>query len=135
MKNIIYLILVLSFFISCSSDENTEIQDYTSFVVYHNIDVIFPNCIAGYKKDGKFIKIADLGDLSKGEQSPNIIINNNSINEIFIFSDYLPNATKVSIMFDYVYKITSNKYNKIEIKSNIKGIEVTDKTDPSQYPQ
>lgn len=127
--------MLLPFFVSCSSDDNEPMQDNTSFTVFHNIDVVFPNCVAGYKKDGNFIKIADLGDLSKGKQSPNIIIKNNSINEIFIFSDYLPNATKVSIMFDYVYKIKSNKYNKIEIKSNIKGIEVTDKSDPSQYPQ
>lgn len=135
MKKLIYLLLILPVLISCSSDDNEPMQDYTSFTVFHNIDVVFPNCIAGYKKDGNFIKIADLGDLSKGKQSPDIIIKNNSINEIFIFSDYLPNATKVSIMFDYAYKITNNKYNRIEIKSNIKGIEVTDKTDPSQYPQ
>lgn len=131
MKKLLYLLLTVTLFASCSSDDNEPTQDYTSFVFYQpmEIDVNFPNCVAAYKKEGKYYKIADLGDLSKGKYSPEIIINDKSIKEIYLFSDYFG-----CIRFDDTYHVTENKKNTLVLVDGTKGIRVLDKNNPAEYP-
>lgn len=129
MKKLFTLLLLATMLISCSSDDDND-QDYTSFVFEQTADVNLTKCVAGYKKDGKYIKLGDLGDLSKGKQSPEIRVNDNSITEVYFFTDY--NAVS---RFDYTYVLKKNTKNIFKLTDGIKGIGVTDKTDPAQYPQ
>lgn len=132
MKKLLYILFTITCFVACSSDDEPvePKQDYTSFVVTIDASPTFPNCVAGYKKDGKYYKLGDLGDLTKGKYSPEIRINDNSINEIYIFSDYM-NVVRV----DAIYKLKLNAKNTITIANGTGGIKVTNKSDPTQYPQ
>lgn len=130
MKQLLSLLLLLPLFMACSSDDDpkTSGQDYTSFVAFHNEDLTASNCVAGYKKDGKYIKIGDLGTLTKGKYSPEIKLTDNNITEIYIFTDY-----NGGVRFNTTFKLNVKEKNIIEIKGG--GIGFTDKTDPTQYPQ
>lgn len=129
MKKLLSLLLLITLLISCSSDDDPKTgQDYTSFVAFHNEDLTASNCVAGYKKDGKYYKLGNLGDLTKGKYSPEIKVNDNSITEIYIFTDY-----NGGIRFNTAFKLKTKEKNVIEIKGS--GTGFTDKTDPTQYPQ
>lgn len=130
MKQLLTILLFLPFFISCSSDDDGATQDYTSFTVAVDDSPNFPNCVAAYKKDNKYYKLGDLGDLTKGKTSPEITVKDNAITEIYIFSDYMN-----VIRFDDVYKLSKNKKNSIVVKYATKGITVSDKLDATEYPQ
>ena len=120
-------------FISCSSDDNEPIQDYTTFTVTINSPDLFKDCVAGYKINGKYKKLGNLGDLKEGIISPEIKITDNSITEIYIWGDW---GGMIGIVrLDDIYVISKNKKNSIVPTNNTKGIQVTDKTDPTQYPQ
>lgn len=132
MKQLLYILLGITLFTSCSSDDNNDApaQDYTSLVFYQPVDNNLPNCVAAYKKDGKYIKLGNLGDLKKGVTSPEVRINDNSIREVYFFSDFLG-----GVRFDAVYSLKSNIKNMFTLASDTKGIPISDKTDPTQYPQ
>lgn len=130
MKQLLFFLIILPLFVACSSDEDEPTQDYTSFVVTIDATPTFPNCVAAYQKDNKFYKLGDLGDLTKGKYSTEIRINDNSITEIYVFSDYLN-----VIRFDAIYRLEKNKKNTIVVAYGTGGIRVTNKSDPTQYPQ
>lgn len=131
MKKLLSFILLVTLFASCSSDDNEPTQDYTSFVFEQTIDNSLPNCVAGYKKDGKYFKLGNLGTLDKkNQQSPEIIINDQSINEVYFFSDHFG-----CIMTDHIFTLKANTKNVFKLLETYKGIQITDKTDPTQYPQ
>lgn len=133
MKKILTLLLIIPIFIACSKDDDTKFsgQDYTSFAVTIDSSPQFPNCVAGYKlNDGTYKKIADLGTLTKGKYSPEIRVNDNSITEIYVFTDY-----NGGIRFNEVYKLNKNSKNSIVVGFQTSGIGFTDKSDPKQYPQ
>ena len=131
MKKLLTLLLLTTLLISCSSDDDPEVnQGYTSFVVTIDASSDFPNCVAGYKlQNGNFKKIADLGTLTKGKYSSEIRVDDNTISNIYIFSDY--NGT---IRFDDTYKLAKNTKNTIVVKYGTKGI-LVDPKNPAQYPQ
>ncbi len=133
MKKLLTLLL-LPLFISCSSEDNNEIeptQTYTSFVFMQTIDNELPNCIAAYKKDNKYYKLGELGILkSKNQYSPEIRVNEKSITEIYFFTDLAG-----CVRFDAIYTLKPNIKNIFNLLETTKGIPVTDKTDPTQYPQ
>ncbi|EGK04698.1 hypothetical protein [Dysgonomonas mossii] len=133
MKKYILLFMLLPFFISCSSDENEPMQDYTSFTLENKSSVDLPNVVIGYLTDGRYKKIADLGNINKGEISNEIRIANSSIKEIYVFFDYSDYVA--AIRADISFIVYENKLNKFVLPSGIKGIAITDKTDPAQYPQ
>lgn len=136
MKNLLYLLLFgLSLTLTnCSSDNDMEEeQDYTSFVFTINANEMFKDCVAGYKKDGKYKKIADLGDLNKGKYSPEIIVADNTITEIYIWGDW--GGVSGVVRLDAVYKLSKNQKNIISPTNDTKGIYINDKSDPTQYPQ
>jgi len=132
MKKLFTLLLLATILISCSSDDND--QNYTSFIVKlqdtESSDLVLTNCVAGYKKDNKYYKLESLGDLSKGKPSKEMIVTDNNITEIYIFTDY--NAVS---RLDVIFKLNKYQKNTFEIPKGTKGIGVTDKTDPTQYPQ
>lgn len=129
MKQLLTILFAITLF-ACSSDDNEPSQNYTSFTVTIDATPTFPNCVAAYKKDGKYYKLGDLGDLTKGKISPEIRVVDNSITQVYIFTDY-----NNVIIFDDIYILKGNTKNKITVKDGTKGIRVTDKNDPSQYPQ
>ncbi len=131
MKKIIFILIIIPFLFSCSDDEKDEkTQNYTSFVFEQTVNNDLPNCVAGYKKDGKYYKIAELGYISLGKPSKEIIIEDNLITEVYFFTDYMSPRK-----FDATYKLTKNKKNIFKLLEATKGILITDKSDPTQYPQ
>lgn len=130
MKQLLTILLFFSFFISCSSDDDETSQGYTSFTVTVDASPNFPNCVAAYKKDNKYYKLGDLGDLTKGKISPEITIKDNTITEVYIFSDYMN-----VIRFDAIYQLSKNKKNSIVVENGTGGIKITDKNNQEEYPQ
>jgi len=133
MKKLLYILFAVCLFTACSSDDNEPTQDYTSFTVTINSSSVFNDCVAGYKVDGKYKKLGDLGELTEGKTSPEIRLTDNSITEIYIFAD-LGGGTGV-VRADATYTLEKFKKNIITVIKNTKGISVTDTTDPTQYPQ
>lgn len=131
MKKILLLLLMLPLFVACSSDDDND-QDYTSFVFEQTANVDLPNCVAGYKKDGKYYKLGNLGDLSKGKQSSEIRVSDNTITEVYFFTDY--NGV---IMLDETYILKKNSKNIFKLLETTGGkiVGEANKTDPSKYPQ
>lgn len=107
MKQLLYILLGITLFTACSSDDDNEpIQTYTSFVFHQTVDNKLPNCVTAYKKDGKFYKIADLGELSKDKYSAEITVSDQSITEIYFFTDYLSTRR-----IDVIFKLQKSVYN------------------------
>lgn len=130
MKKLVYLLIILPLLISCSSDDSEPMQDYTSFTLENKSSVDLPNVVIGYLTEGRYKKIADLGNINKGEISNEIRVNDSSIKEIYVFSDYLG-----TIRADISFNLNQNMLNKFILPSGVKGIAITDKSDPLQYPQ
>lgn len=130
MKKLSLLLLLPILFFSCSDDKE-ETQDYTSFVFIQTVDNVLPHCVAAYlDKDSHFIKIADLGTISLDNSSKEITINDENITDIYFFTDY-----NNIVRFDAIYKLKKNTKSIFKLEKYTKGIEITDKTDPTQYPQ
>lgn len=137
----LYIFLLLPFFImfACSNDNNeTEpTQDYTSFIfeLPSTVSYDFPNCIAAYKKDNEFHTIAKLGTLSAIVPSKEITVTDESITEVYFFTDFgVMDAATDGNRFDAIYKLSKNKKNIFHIEANTRGIHVK-KSDPTKYPQ
>lgn len=131
MKKLLTLLLLTTLLISCSSDDDPEVnQGYTSFVFHQTVDNNLTNCIAGYKKDGKYYKLGDLGDLSKDKYSKEIRVDDNSITEVYFFTDY-----NGGVRFNAVYKLNKNTKNVFDLLESVGGTSFGDKTDPTKYPQ
>lgn len=113
MKKLLLLILTFSMFAACSSDDDGPEQDYTSFVFFTPEDITFPNCVVGYKKDGKYYKISDLGDLTKNVHSKEVTLSDKSIKELYLFSDYNAN-----IRFDAIYSVKEIKPIRLSTLNN-----------------
>lgn len=128
MKKLLLFILFATIFISCSKDDDKE---ETSFIFHQAVDNNLTNCISAYKKDGKYYKLADLGDLSKGKYSQEIKVNDNSITEVYFFTG----DNNRAVRFDTVYTLKKNVKNIFDFTDMIIGIGINDITDPSQYPQ
>ncbi|WP_051697552.1 Ig-like domain-containing protein [Prevotella sp. 10(H)] len=105
-------------------------QDYTSFVFVQSADVVLPNCVAAYKKDNKYYKLGELGNLSKGMSSAEIPIEDKSITEIYFFTDY-----NGCVRTDFAFVLIKDTKNIFALESSLTGIRITDKSDPTQYPQ
>ncbi len=131
MKQLLYLLFAVTLFTSCSSDDDPVIsQDYTSFIVINSSSVDLPNCIAGYEKDGSWIKVAELGTINKGVTTSEIRINDTSIKTIYIFTDYLSPRK-----LDKAFNIEPNKKNRVELSGGLSSVLVSDKKDSTQYPK
>jgi len=133
MKNLLFISIFALVLFGCKKDEpKPEItQDYTSFIIWHNEPVNLINSVAGYyDKDGYCWKIADLGDLTQGKYSPEIIVANDTLRYIYLFSDYPSKSTKG----DTVFVLKKNIKNIFEITATTKGVYVN-QNDPTQYPQ
>jgi hypothetical protein len=141
MKKLL-LFLLIALCASCTKvevevdpDPDPE-QDYTSFTFAYHGAVVFPECVVGYYKDGLYIKIAELGELSKDKVSPEIIVEDPNIVDIYFFTDYLPYRLDGRFMvkqLDATYTLRANMKNNFTIEQGTRGIEVN-KYDATQYP-
>lgn len=131
MKKLLLILLIVPLFISCSSDDDEQTQDYTSFVVTNqSSQVDLPNVTVGYLIDGKFKRITALGDIKANGKSEEYILSDNNIKGVYFFSDY---AGVIRINKEFTIK--KNAKNLFNLSGDIQTISVTDKTDPTQYPQ
>lgn len=127
MKQLLTILLFLTFFISCSSDDETT-QDYISFVVANDSDIDLPNCVIGYKSNDKWIKVAALGDLKQGATSSEIRLPKYINQDFYVFTDYISPRR-----IDIAFKLKENKKNVLSIPIGNNATTVN-KDDPSQYP-
>ncbi|MDH6309280.1 hypothetical protein M2451_001851 [Dysgonomonas sp. PFB1-18] len=125
MKKLFTLILLATLFVSCSSDDDNDIepkQDYTSFVVTVETSNVLKNCVAGYyTKDGKCKKLGDLGELTKGVYSPEIRVDIDTLTRVYFFTN-----TTMWWRSKNPHILTKNQKNVIIIDNNTSGIEVSD---------
>lgn len=138
MNRFFFLIIITSLlFCSCSSDEDKDNQieqDYTSFTFMHNSDLTLPECVIGYYQDGLCKKIAELGDLIKGQESKEIRVDDDFITEVFFFTNYAPIDIGLTVKkMDATYKLEKNKKNRFIIDPNTNVIRV-EKNNPTEYP-
>lgn len=129
---ILLMIILSAPFIACSDDDKNEPdQAYTSFVFKQDFTDYMSNVIFAYMKDGKYIRLAELGDVVKNIPSKEIRVDDPLITELHLFSDY----PAPSIKTDFIFKLRKNKKNIFEIPNDTRGLEIKDIKDPSQYPQ
>lgn len=129
IKKTLLLLSAFLLFTMCKEPKVLPKQDYTSFVFYTSEDLVFSECVVGtLLPNGNYKKIGDLGKLTKNVHSNEIIIEDESISEIYLFCNYYN-----FIRFDDTYLIQRNIKNIFEIIPGTKGI-LVDPTDPKQYP-
>lgn len=142
MKQLLYILLGITLFTSCSSDDDPitppePTQDYTSFTVACETDnFTVRNCVIGYKGDnGVWIRVAALGDIKGKTESKEVKVDFSKVKEVYIFNDYYENGTyKNTSKIKSVFKITENKKNRIIIPYE-RMVDTINKNDPNQYPQ
>lgn len=131
MKQLLYILFAVTLFTACSSDDDNNTQDYTSFTVSNgssNIDL--PNVVASYIVDGQYKLLTSFGDINKNSESKEFIIKSTGIKAIYFFSDYVG-----GIRINKAFQIKENTKNKFILTGDIETIQITDKSDPTQYPQ
>lgn len=116
-------------------EEKPMPQNYTSFVVVNalpNRATIY-ECVFGYfDADGYCWKLADLGDLTGGQQSKETIVENKDITEIYLFGSQIKASYKVLKPFI----IEKSKKNIFVINPvGLYETEWVSKSDPKTYPQ
>ena len=140
MKQLLYILLGITLFTSCSSDDDPVLpeptQDYTSFTVVCESDFTVYNCVIGYKgADDKWIRIAALGDIKGKTESKEVKVDFSKVKEVYVFEE----AHK-----DGVYVKTTKIPNAFILKENIKNKLVipysrsadnVNTDNPNQYPQ
>lgn len=100
------------------------------------------NCILGYKKDNKWIKITYLSDLVSNNSSKEIILQKHISESVYIFPNLflrdidreITDDSKLTFKLDVEYKLEVNTKNIVVIPNSVKVKKVIDKTDDTQYP-
>lgn len=141
MKQLLYILLGITLFTSCSSDDDPALpeptQDYTSFTVACETESqLVKNCIVGYKgSDGKWIRVAALGDIKGKTESKEVTVDYNKVKEVYIFEDeYKNNVYTASYKTQASFKFSENKKIKIVLPYSY-SVDKINKDDPNQYPQ
>lgn len=137
----IYLLPILLIFtiLSCTSNDNDmeeQEQDYTSFVVTHEIDShITKNAVVGYKQeDGTWKRLASY-NIEGTKQSQETIVDYNKVKIVRLFRDLdseYPSDRFANVVFDFV--LEKDKKNIIIIHKITNASEYAKKDDPKQYP-
>lgn len=137
MKKLVALLILSLFVFSCGDDddEGDYIKYVTPYVFYTQDDITLSNCYSSYKKDGIFIKIAYLGIINQDTFTEENYIggygNDNDIKELYLFCDYQGRTVRFTNPF--VLKVNDN--NSFKVGKDMALVDITDKKDPTQYPQ
>ena len=136
MKKLLLILLCMPLFIGCRDDDDNkeEVQDYTSFVVenkYIESETFFYLKVAYRDNRGEWIKITDLGHLSRNEQTKEVKLTK-YYNEIRLFCNFYVDA---NVTHYYSFDIKENRKNILTLKEATQWQIVEDSTDPKQYPQ
>lgn len=141
MKQLLYILLGITLFTSCSSDDDPVLpeptQDYTSFTVACETDnFTVYNCVIGYKgTDDKWIRVAALGDIKGKTESKEIKVDFSKVKEVYIFEDlYKDGAYLKTSKISSAFNFKENTKNNLTIPSE-RSIITINKNDPNQYPQ
>lgn len=137
MKKFLLPILLLFTIFSCSNnDEDMEQeQDYTSFVVTHEISsYTTKNVVIGYKQEDGIWKRLAAYDVVGSNHSVETIVDFSKAKTVRLFRDYTGNEYKNSanVMFDFELK--ENRKNLIVIPKITDGSTIVKKDDPTKYP-
>ena len=139
MKKLLFLLIIPLFFACGSDDDNKdgdglEIQDYTSFVIENKYieNETFFFLKAAYKNDkGAWVKLADLGNLSRDKQTQEVKLTK-YYSEIRLFCKFYADT---DIIHWYSFEIKENRKNTLKLEESTQWQVVKDITDPKQYPQ
>jgi hypothetical protein len=117
MKNILLLSLLLLTFACCkdpkTKPEEPPYQEYTSFVVWHNSDVVLTDCFVAWREDSLIWHVIDtVGNLTKGIYSPEIVVDST-----FDFSKGISVFTKYNTSFSEINRLDTIFYIKEHIKN------------------
>lgn len=131
MKKLLYVLLfacLSTTFLCCSNDDH-ELDDYTSIVIVNNTGSNVEKCTIGYKKDNIWIKLSEFGYIENNRSSRIINIYNYNYENIYVFiGDQAPIRT------DKFWILEKSKSNSIKLDNSLKYINVIDKNDNKEYP-
>jgi hypothetical protein len=135
MKNLIILACIAVFAVTgCSKAPEPMNQGYTSFVFWHNEDITLTNSVVGYfPNDGLCHKLVELGDIPQGYYTPEFIVEDESIDELYFFCDNYSDGINMAIKLKQTFILQKNQKNTFKIDD--KGSDNVRKSDPKQYPQ
>lgn len=114
--------------------EDPKPQNYTSFIAVNALGLtIYGNVFGYFDADGYCWKLAELGDLTSDQHSQEIIVEDDDITEVYLFSDRGDEADRIIKPFI----LSKNKKNILKIEPvGMDGvIEFINKSDPLAYPQ
>lgn len=141
MKNLLYILFALNFFISCSSDddgtETEQIQAYTSVTIANEKDEMTAKlCIIAYKDDnGKWIKAASISDINGRTESKEVKIDYVKDRKYYLFIELFDNDK--NYVRTYVnlspYSLKENTKNKLIIPA-IYEVGTVNKNNTENYP-
>ena len=140
MKQLLYILLGITLFTSCSSDDDPVLpeptQDYTSFTVVCESDFTVYNCVIGYKgADDKWIRIAALGDIKGKTESKEVKVDFSKVKEVYVFEDLYKDGEYVkTTKISSIFSLKENTKNKLIIPYE-RMVNTINKDDPNQYPQ
>lgn len=132
MKRIIpFWLLILCCLTGCADDKDT--------IVYfsHEINATLPNCVLGYEKDGQWIRLASLGDLPQGKRSKEFTVTDESIGEIYFFTDYgstTIDGSKYASRVSDPYVLDKGESNHFSLWP-VTAFRTVAVDDPAQYPR
>ncbi len=136
MKKLLTLLLSITIFSSCSSDENEDDKTKTTVTIENKSGESF-NFLLAYKDGNIYKRIGNLQIIRQNEVSQKIVIDNISISEIYVFNDYGKIITAKDSLwrkFDTVYQVVPLIENKFLINPSTK-MKLVDITDNTQFPK
>jgi hypothetical protein len=113
MKKILFALIIIV--IASCSEKPEFLQDLTSFVFVHNVkNLTLSNCSVGYYINGIYNKIADLGDMTTGKYTDEMILQDDAISEVSLLINY---------QYEFSFPIRKKAQNILELsQSNVAKI-------------
>lgn len=140
MKNLLYILFAVTFFISCSSDDDgaeQQIQTYTSVTIANERDEMTAKlCIIGYKdNNGKWIKAASISDINGRTESKEVEIDYVKDREYYLFIEVFDNDGNYAKTYvnDSPYILMEKRKNKWIIPY-IYSSSIINKNSAENYP-
>ena len=134
MKKLLLLLLCLPLLVACGDSGEEEVQDYTSFVVenkYIENETFYYLKVAHKNDKGEWVKISDLGHLSKNERTQEVKLTQ-YYSEIRLFCNFYADT---DVNHYYSFEIKENVKNILTLEEATQWQVVQDPSDPIQYPQ
>ena len=132
MKKLLALLLLATFLMGCSSDDDKEDTPTvkTTFQILNTEPIVYPNLVSGYinKSNNKWVRIAKLGNLIT-PSSDIVTIKNDTLKNVYLFFE-----KEKTYRLDTVFILNTGVDNKFYISNKTKWLEV-DNNNELEYPK